>query len=274
MHRAFARNTAQLVSDAHAVTARPSSPRLELVRVSYLHILHEVSATFSGGQIIGLIGPNGAGKSTLLRVTAGVLPKSSGVITLDGQDVSGLKAKARARRISYLPQQLPDDISFTVREFVEMGRYVHQTDERGMVNEALAQMKLTSWADAPMHTLSGGERARAGIARCLAQESRVLLFDEPIASLDLYYQMDILKQLRRLAQIGYLIIIAIHHLELAIRFCDQFLLLHCGRVYQQGDAVTVMQESTLAEVFGIHAKTYPDPYTGALRFSVLADTEA
>ncbi|MDQ0188947.1 ABC transporter ATP-binding protein [Alicyclobacillus cycloheptanicus] len=244
-------------------------PRLVLSGVSYLSILHHISATFSGGQVVGLIGPNGAGKSTLLRIAAGVLPASEGTVTLDGVNLSTLHPRDRARRLAYLPQHLPNDIPFTVRDFVEMGRYAHRSANAGVVDAALVQMNLTTFADAPMDTLSGGERARAGIARCLAQESRVLLLDEPIASLDLYYQVDILRQLRTLAQRGYLVVIAIHHLELAIRFCDQFLLLHCGYVRRQGTVTEVMTECALEEVFGIRAKTFHDPHTGVLRLSVL-----
>lgn len=277
-------------------------PVLELSDVSYLDIVHGVSTRLDGGQLIGLLGPNGAGKSTLLRLATGVLTPTAGCVQIGEQDMRSFNPRDRARQIAYLPQQLPDDIPFTVREFVEMGRYAHRAVDRvpsasawrtsavrqqqadtsstrqrpsgrAVVDSALQRMSLTNWADAPMRTLSGGERQRAGIARCLAQESRVLLLDEPIASLDLYYQVDILQQLRKLAEEGYLVVVAIHHLELAIRFCSRFLLLHCGRMVRHGDVSEVMTEEALAEVFRIQARTYRDPFTGTLRLSVV-DTDS
>lgn len=243
---------------------------LALSGVSYQHILRDIDADWVGGQVVGLIGPNGAGKSTLLRTSAGVLRQDKGSIRLDGHDLNRLSVRARACEIAYLPQQIPADVPFTAREFVAMGRYAHKTRGHDIVDGALEQMNLLDYVDAPMHTLSGGERQRAGIARCLAQESRVLLLDEPTASLDLYYQMDILQQLQRLAREGYLVVIAIHHLELAIRFCDQFLLLDAGRVYAAGEASEVISEQALADVFGIVARTYRDPFADSLRLSVFA----
>lgn len=246
---------------------------LTLSKVTYRGILHAVSAGWSQGTLVGLIGPNGAGKTTLLRIAAGVARQDAGEVELDGRSIARLSVRARAQEIAYLPQQIPDNVPFTVREFVAMGRYAHRErpsrsrqSHRDAVDGALAQMNLVDEADVPMYALSGGERQRVGVARCLAQRTRVLLLDEPIASLDLYYQLDILTRLRALAESGYLVVIAIHHLELAVRFCDEFLLLDGGRVYASGTADQVITQRSLADVFHVAARTYRDPEQGTLRF--------
>jgi ABC-type cobalamin/Fe3+-siderophores transport system ATPase subunit len=247
---------------------------MDLHGVSYVPILHDISANWRGGQIVGIVGPNGAGKSTLLRLMAGIWTPTDGLITIDGQPLTKLPAKARARRIAYLPQQIPAECPFTVAEFVEMGRYAHRTAWGGIgphgwqvVREAVEQMGLTEYQDVPLTRLSGGERQRAGVARCLAQESPVMLLDEPISNLDVYYQIDMLERLREFTARGHLIIVSIHHLEFAARYCSEVLLLHRGRVYAQGDPEQVLTAEAVREVFGVFADVYRDPYQRHLRFS-------
>lgn len=245
--------------------------------VTYRTIVEDITATYTAGQMVGLVGPNGAGKSTLLRLLSGVRLPDGGRVELDGQDIHALDTKARARAVAYLPQQIPEDVPFTVYEFVRMGRYSHPgsstAENDAAVHQALTRMSLESVAEAPLASLSGGERQRAGIARCLAQGSRVLLLDEPIASLDLYYQLDILQHLRDLTQVGYLVVLAIHHLELAIRFCTHLLLLHHGRTYAMGRVTEVLTEQALREVFGVAARTYKDPFADSIRLSLLDCSE-
>lgn len=247
--------------------------RLTLSGVSFGTIVEDISVGWNAGQLVGLIGPNGAGKSTLLRLMAGVRSPDQGRVELDGQDIRQLGTRARARAIAYLPQQIPEDVPFSVYEFVRMGRYSHPgstaADNEAAVREALRRMNLEHEADVPLTSLSGGERQRAGVARCLAQESRVLLLDEPIASLDLYYQLDILQHLQNLTESGYLVVLAIHHLELAIRFCSDLLLLHKGKTYGSGEVQEVLSEEALADVFGVSARTYWDPFVDSLRLSLI-----
>ena len=249
--------------------------------VAYRSILRGISAQWAGGEMVGVIGPNGAGKSTLLRILAGVRQPTQGAVTVDGARAAHLQARARARLLSFMPQQLAEDIPYTVAEFVEMGLYAHRDawgqlakEQRGRVAAALARMNLAPHARTPLAELSGGERQRAAVARCLAQGSPVILLDEPIANLDLYYQVEILAELARLASEGRLVILAIHNLELAARYCSSLFLLGEGRLRAAGKPEHVLAESTLREVFRVDAKLFRDPYSGSLRLSLGGSAQA
>ena len=153
-------------------------------------LLDAVSFSLAPGQFYGVIGHNGAGKSTLIRLLGGELLPSSGAVLLDGAAVHAFSAKARARRIASLPQKLPDVADFLVRELVMLGRFPWQgwlqrpsAEDVACVEAAMAQTDVARFAAQPVNTLSGGERQRAWLALCLAQQSEVLLLDEPLAAL-------------------------------------------------------------------------------------------
>lgn len=248
---------------------------LQLEQVHYAPILKDVSAAWDTGQVIGIIGPNGAGKSTLLRIIAGVWRATSGQIHVDGRSLYSMAIRDRARFMSFMPQQVPEDIGFTVTEFIEMGLYAHRkflgsveqaTYQR--VGEAIERLSLAKFAQIPMFELSGGERQRVAIARCLVQGSPIILLDEPIANLDLHYQLDILTGLRRLADDGHLVVLSIHNLELAAKYCSAVLLLKDGQPFSAGSPEEVISESALQVVFGMSAHLFADPYTGSLRLSL------
>ncbi|MDI9259281.1 ABC transporter ATP-binding protein [Alicyclobacillus sendaiensis] len=249
---------------------------MDIRHLHYHHRLEDICAAFGPGEMVGLVGPNGAGKSTLLRAMAGVLRPTGGVVQVMGEAIHAREPRWRARRVAYLPQFLPDDIPFTVREFVEMGRYSHAPQgvlsraDMAAVDEALAVMGLVEHEDAPLAHLSGGERQRAAIARCLAQGAPILLLDEPIASLDIHYQLDILARLRALAEDGRLVIIALHHLELALAYCQRTICLHRGRLVADGSPGEVFTPALLRDVFRVDARPFRDPHSGALRLSVSA----
>ncbi|GMA60139.1 ABC transporter ATP-binding protein [Alicyclobacillus fastidiosus] len=256
-------------------------PMLTLESVAQSPILSDVTASFEAGRVVGLIGPNGAGKSTLLRTIAGLLPPTGGAVCVDGADIHRLSPRRRAQRVAYLPQSLAEDIPYTIREFVEMGRYSHgrlwagarRVADVDQVQQALDQMGLQALQDAPLQRVSGGERQRAGIARCLAQESRVMLLDEPISNLDIYYQLDIMTQLTRLASRGHLILIAIHHLEFALRFCDELLVISDGQLYAQGETGQVFTSAMVRDVFGVEATIFLDPVQQHARLSLSSAEE-
>ncbi len=248
---------------------------VELTNVGYHGILQEVDAAWERGKLIGIIGPNGAGKSTLLRILAKIWIPTTGAVSVGGQPLISLSNRDRAKQLTYLPQQLPEDIPFTVRQFIEMGRYAYRRGLAGLtpackraVADALERLSLTEYADVPMSQLSGGERQRVAIARCFAQQAAVWVLDEPISNLDLFYQVEILKLLRELADEGYLMILAIHHLEFAAQFCNELMLLKHGRVVNTGTPRQVLTEEALVDVFGMAVRVYADPYSDSLRFSV------
>ncbi len=237
-------------------------------------VLRDATLVVQSRDRVALVGSNGAGKSTLLRLAAGIWKPSSGAVMINQHYLTTLSMKERARNIAYLPQQISEDCPYTVRDFVEMGRYAYRSGFLGLspkgrfsVQDAIVQMGLQKHADTPLFRLSGGERQRAGIARCLAQESRILLLDEPISNLDIYYQIDILERLKQFANDGFLVILSIHHLEFAARYCTNLLLLNQGAVHAVGKVDDVLSEQAVEQVFAVHAKRYFDPHGEYLRFS-------
>lgn len=221
-------------------------------------VLQDVSATFAAGQVVALVGPNGAGKSSLLRVLAGLIKPTRGTVVLGGRDIAGLPPAEIARHIAYLPQAREIHWPMAARAIVALGRLPHQvlgttTPKRdaAVISSALAAMDITSFADRPVLTLSGGEQARVLMARALAQEPQLLLTDEPTAGLDLRHQLDLMQCLRARAAAGGASIIALHDLGLAARFADQIILLAEGRIVARGAATDVLTEARVSAVYGV-----------------------
>ena len=227
-------------------------------------LLDAVSFSLAPGQFYGVIGHNGAGKSTLIRLLGGELLPSSGAVLLDGAAVHAFSAKARARRIASLPQKLPDAADFLVRELVMLGRFPWQgwlqrpsPEDVAHVAAAMAQTDVARFAAQPVNTLSGGERQRAW----LAQQSEVLLLDEPLAALDIVYQVEVLQLVWRLvAERGLTVVMIIHDINLAARFCDALIALKAGRLCRFAPVGEVMSAAVLREVFGVdlHLLAHPD----------------
>lgn len=224
--------------------------------------------TAKSGEILGIIGPNGAGKTTILRALAGLMNPSSGAAFLDGKALDGLSASDRARSIGLVSQSETQAWSLNVEDIVMMGRTPHRGwflpfsgADRDFVDQVLEQTGLTDFRDRPIDKLSGGERQRVMIARALAQNPKVMLLDEPTASLDIHHQIQVLSLVRQLVeQQKLLAIIAIHDLTLAARFCDRLVLLHRGRAFAIGPPAEVLKSQNLKKVFGIEAQLYRDPY--------------
>lgn len=248
---------------------------LHLDAVSYDPILENISALWKEGQVIGVIGPNGAGKSTLLRIASGIWRCSNGDVLVNGQSIYAMDKRARAQQLTFMPQQLADDISFTVYDFIEMGLYPYRNvfgmldkSVRDRAQQALESLRLHEFLHIPLAQLSGGERQRVAIARCLAQGSDIIILDEPIANLDVAYQLEILTTLSMLAKNGHLVILSIHDLELAARFATLLFVLSKGKLVVSGTPRDVVQSSMLKDVFHVTGRTYDDPYTQALRLSL------
>ena len=245
-------------------------------RIDGSRILHDVSLSLSPGEFVGLIGPNGAGKSTLLRVLGGLWSGAEGTIRLKGHPLKSYTPREVATLVAHVPQDTVVDFAFTAREIVLMGRSPHlgrfeveRTEDRVVAEEAMRRMDVLSLADRFVNTLSGGERQRVFIARALAQQASVLLLDEPTANLDVKHQLDVLTIVRRLArEEGLGVIAAIHDLDLAAQFVDRLVMLHKGRVIVDDDPEAVLTPEYLSATFGVDARPYHDPFTGALRLSL------
>lgn len=232
-------------------------------------IIHDLNLTIHKGTITALVGPNGCGKSTLLRGLSRLLKPSRGNVYLNGQDIHALKAKDLARQLGILPQSPVAPEGLTVHELVAQGRYPHQSwfqqwshKDAEVVEAALVKTNLTLFADRPVDTLSGGQRQRAWIAMALAQETDVLLLDEPTTYLDLAYQMDVLDLLDDLNADGHTIIMVLHDLNQAARYADTIVALRGGQIVAQGTPESVVTSDNIHQVFGLKAEVIADPITG------------
>jgi iron complex transport system ATP-binding protein len=232
-------------------------------------IIQNMSLTIPDGQITVLVGPNGCGKSTLLRGISRLLKPRPGRVVLDGQDIWSLPTKELAKRLGILPQGPVAPEGLTVHELVAQGRYPHQSwlqqwsaeDER-ITLDALEITGITEFADRPVDTLSGGQRQRAWIAMTLAQDSDLILLDEPTTFLDLAYQIDVLDLLHDLnVERGKTIVMVLHDLNHACRYADYLIAVRGGQIAAEGIPGEVVTENMVREVFGIDCRIIPDPVT-------------
>ncbi|HEY9626433.1 MAG TPA: ABC transporter ATP-binding protein [Coleofasciculaceae cyanobacterium] len=230
-------------------------------------IVSNLDLAIPAGQITALVGSNGCGKSTLLRGLARLLKPQSGTVYLDGKAIARLPTKVVAQRIGILPQNPAAPEGLTVAELIAQGRYPHQTwlqqwsqaDEQ-MLQQAIALTHLEAFADRPLDTLSGGQRQRAWIAMTLAQNTEILLLDEPTTFLDLAHQIEVLDLLYDLnRQHNRTIVMVLHDLNLASRYADHLVALRNGAVFGQGTVTEVMTAAMVREVFGLESQIVTDP---------------
>lgn len=226
---------------------------MALISVRHLHVgarIADVSFSLARGEMLGVIGPNGAGKSTLLKSLSGIVGYQGG-IDFDGHEIAAMSPRLRAQGIGLLPQSTESAWSLSVEDVVALGRLPWGDQDEDAIRVAISQAGVDSLLGRKVDQLSGGERARVWLARVLAGHPQLLLADEPIASLDLYYQRSVMDVLRQYAIAGQGVILAIHDLALAARYCDKLCLLHHGRVHAWGSPGAVLTDANLSEVFGI-----------------------
>ena len=226
--------------------------------------LVDVSATFQPGRITAICGPNGAGKSTLLSALAGLLPPDSGQVLLSGEDVTAMHPRRRAQAIGYLPQDGEVAWDVAVRSLVSLGRMPHRDAATGPVERAMATLDLGPLAARPISRLSGGEKARALLARVLAGEPQWLLADEPFAALDIGHQLTLLRHLRRIANEGTGVVLVLHDLGLAMNHADQTMVLDEGRLVASGAPADALSETIIEQVWGVTATWIGEPGARAL----------
>jgi len=221
-------------------------------------VLDDVSLTVERGEVVALVGRNGAGKTTLLRVAAGHMRPSAGRVELLGRDLAGCSVREAARHVSGVAQEEDVGAPFHVRAVVAMGRHPWLAPWRPLdeadhvaVDAALAATGLSDLADRRFDELSGGERARVSLARCLAQDTEVLLLDEPTAHVDLGHVADVLSVVRRLArERGKAALVAFHDWNLAGAFADRLVVLDAGRVVAAGAPREVITAERLTTLYG------------------------
>jgi iron complex transport system ATP-binding protein len=224
------------------------------VTIEGVPILTDVSLSVGPGEVVALVGPNGAGKSTLLGVSAGDVAASAGRVLLFGSPLASFAAKDAARHRSVLLQEQRIAFGFRVRRVVEMGRtpwYRTTAEERDdeAVDGAIEQVDIGHLADRIYPSLSGGEKSRTSLARIIAQESPLVLLDEPTAALDLAHQEQVLAIVRELADAGCAVVVVLHDLSLAA-LADRVCLLHRGRVVAEGTPGDVITSELISDVYG------------------------
>jgi iron-chelate-transporting ATPase len=258
----------------HPVPAE-SAPLFELDAVGFSipgrSLLEPLTLTLSSRRMVGLVGHNGSGKSTLLKILARQQPATTGAVRFEGQAFSRWGHRPLARKLAYLPQQTPSAAGMVARELVALGRYPWHgalgrfgAEDRAKVEEAIALTGIGPLADRLVDTLSGGERQRVWLAMLVAQDAECLLLDEPTSALDIGYQIEVLALIRRLSHAkGLGVVIVLHDINMAARFCDEILALRAGRLIAHGPPAEIMDPAHLRTIYGLDMDVMAHPSTGA-----------
>lgn len=239
------------------------------------HAVRSASFSAPAGKVTALIGPNGAGKSTALSAIAGLIP-STGEVFVGGTRITQRSTAERARLLSLVPQNTELRIGFSARDVVAMGRYPHRKrftaeseEDRAATEEALDAINARDIAEQPVNELSGGQRQLIHIGRALAQNTSVMLLDEPVSALDLRHQVEVLQLLRMRAARGTTVVVVLHDLNHVARWCDHAVLLERGQLAAAGTVAEVLQPSVLSRVYGLPIAVDNDPVTQSLRVTPL-----
>jgi iron complex transport system ATP-binding protein len=229
------------------------------VSLSGKRVVEDVSFALAAGEFAALTGPNGAGKSTALKALAGVAPLVAGDVRIGDTPAEGLSLAERARRVAWLPQARPVAWNLRVEDVAALGRFVEApqgfdrlgAEDKAAVEAALAKADATHLMGRPFQALSGGEQARVHLARLLASPAQCLLLDEPCASLDIAHQLSLMETLAAEADGGRAVLVVLHDLELAARFCRRIIVMDRGRKVSDGPMPEALSDEVLAGVFGV-----------------------
>ncbi len=227
-------------------------------------VLEGVDGEFYPGHFYGVLGPNGSGKSTFLELLLGFKSPTKGELFFNGRDLSSYKKKEIAREVAFVPQQYHINFPFRVREVISMGRYPYlkrfsflSHSDESIIDRVLEEMELSHLADRLITELSGGEKQRVMIGRALAQDTEVMLLDEPTSSLDIKHSLKVLSLLKdRVVGDHRTVICVFHNINEAASFCDSLMFLRDGRILAFGRVEDVLTEEILEQVFEVEAKIY------------------
>ncbi|MEO5739601.1 MAG: ABC transporter ATP-binding protein [Vicinamibacterales bacterium] len=254
-----------------AYRPRPHVSRFQAAAANEM-VLDDVSAAVARGGLVGILGPNGSGKTTLLRLMGGLLHPSGGRVSLDGVDLRSVPRATAARRMAMVPQETQLAFEYTVLEMATMGRYPHLgafeiegPEDLEIARDSLRATGTLHLESRLFNTLSGGEKQRVVIAGALAQNPDILLLDEPTASLDLAYQLEIRSILQKLNRERELtIVVSTHDLNLAASLCRELVLLHRGRVLAAGTTESMLDPALIRNLYGVEVDITANAKTGQL----------
>ncbi|WP_394939670.1 ABC transporter ATP-binding protein [Psychromicrobium sp. YIM B11713] len=255
-----------------SVTSGKVALRAEGVSLGYERrlIIEGLSIDIAPGAVTAIIGPNGCGKSTLLRGLGRLLKPSAGEVQLDGKPIGSISTRQVATRLSILPQNPSAPAGLTVSDLVSRGRHPRQRwyqqfsrADESVIREALEATDIADLAEVPIEELSGGQQQRAWISMVLAQQSEILLLDEPTTYLDLAHQVEVLQLVSRLnRELGRTIVMVLHDISLAARYADHMVAMKGGRIVASGTPAEVVTEEHLLEIFGLEASVVTEPMAG------------
>jgi len=222
-------------------------------------ILDNINITFLPHKVTTLLGHNGCGKSTLVKLLSRQITAEGGEITLDGKPLQHYSQNELAKKVAYLPQHPPATDGVTIRELVQFGRYPwrgplakYTDDDKKIVDSAIRKVDLEHLSERFVATLSGGERQRAWVAMLLAQQTQVILLDEPISALDVAHQFELVQLINKLnKELNLTVIMVLHDINLASRFSDQIIALHSGKLIIQDTPENVLNTASLKQIYGI-----------------------
>ena len=228
---------------------------IKIENLSQPYSLKDINCTISKGKLVGIMGPNGAGKSTLLKTIAGILPIRSGEIWFDDNRLTTMSAEQKSQQLAYLAQNTEIHWDLSVYDVIALGlpNPLNRAKEQEKVRSISETFSVSHLLEKSFRQLSGGEQARVQLARCCIKNAPLLLADEPISALDPFYQIDIMEQLKSLTP-SHTCVVAIHHLSLAYKFCDEVILLNQGQIIANGKTTQVLTAENLANAFSIRAE--------------------
>ena len=233
-------------------------------------IIKEIDLSITRGEIVTIIGPNGSGKSTLLKAISGNMPLAGGSVSLEGRDVKKVRPKVLARELSFMPQVFGSMPGFTVKDIVGYGRFPHlglsgrmKPDDIEIINWAIDSVGLNDFVNRPVNNLSGGEFQRARIAMAIAQETELVILDEPTTFLDINHQLQVLDLIKRLnSEMGKTVLMVLHDINQAARFSDTIVVMDRGSKHSEGKPENILTDSILRNVFKINARIFTDENHG------------
>ena len=232
-------------------------------------VLHDVSFSIRTGEMVGLIGANGAGKSTLLKTLRGLLPPLAGRVTVNGRPAESFTERAFALEAAYLQQNVSLSFAYTAREIVMAGRYPRLkwweregAEDEAVVDACMAYTGVAELSERSILAMSGGQRQRVLLAKVLAQQTPLLFLDEPATGLDIFYQEEIFRFCRELCQAGKTVLMVVHELGLAAKFCSRLILVGEGTVVADGVPDEVLTPENLSRAYGVPVRVVKNPLTG------------
>ena len=228
---------------------------IKIENLSQPYGLKGIHCTIPTGKLVGIIGANGAGKSTLLKTIAGILPIKSGEIWFDNHKLTTMTAEQKSQQLAYLAQNTEIHWDLSVYDVIALGlpNPLHRAKEQEKVRSISETFSVSHLLEKSFRQLSGGEKARVQLARCCIKNAPLLLADEPIAALDPFYQIDMMEQLKSLTP-SHTCVVAIHHLSLAYKFCNEVILLNQGQIIANGETTNVLTAENLANAFSIQVE--------------------